>query len=66
MFSRTTIANISAYFKCIVSYCCSPENETWKQEISEKKIANCSPYFTALQYITNLETERSYKTMANL
>ena len=27
----TKIANISAYFKCIVSYCCSRENKTWKQ-----------------------------------
>ena len=25
------IANMSAHFKCIVSYCCSCENETWKQ-----------------------------------
>ena len=31
IFSWTTIANISAYFKCFVSYCCSRENETWRQ-----------------------------------
>ena len=31
IFSWTTIANISAYFQCIVSYCCSSENETWKE-----------------------------------
>ena len=30
-FSLTTIGNISASFKCIVSYCCSRENETWKR-----------------------------------
>ena len=24
-------------------------------------LRNCSPYFTALQYINNLETKRSYK-----
>ena len=30
IFSWTTIANISAYFKSIVSYCSSHENETWK------------------------------------
>ena len=27
---------------------------------------NCSPYFTALQYINNLETKRSYKRKVNL
>ena len=26
----------------------------------------CSPYFTALQYISNLETKRSYKRKVNL
>ena len=26
----------------------------------------CSPYFIALQYINNLETERSYKKKVNL
>ena len=25
-----------------------------------KKLTNCSPYFTALEYINNLETKRSY------
>ena len=31
-------------------------------KISDKKLlANCSPYFTTLQYINNLETQRSYK-----
>ena len=29
--SCTTIASIFAYVKCIVSYCCSRENETWRQ-----------------------------------
>ena len=29
-------------------------------------MANCSPYFTALQYINNLETQGSYKTTVNL
>ena len=31
IFSCTTMVSIFAYFKCIVSYCCSRENETWKQ-----------------------------------
>ena len=31
-----------------------------------KKVTNCSPYFTALQYIDNLETKRSYKMKVNL
>ena len=26
-----TIASVFAYFKCIASYCCSRENETWRQ-----------------------------------
>ena len=35
---------------------------TFKHKISDKKLlANCSPYFTTLQYINNLETQRSYK-----
>ena len=29
-------------------------------------LANSSPYFTALQYINNLETKRSYKRWVNL
>ena len=29
-------------------------------------LANCSPYITALQYINNLETKRSYKRKVNL
>ena len=28
---------------------------------SDKILANSSPYFTAVQYINNLETKRSYK-----
>ena len=31
-----------------------------------KILANCSPYFTALQHINNLETKRSYKRKVNL
>ena len=31
IFSCTTIANIFAHFKCTVSYCCSCENEAWRQ-----------------------------------
>ena len=31
-----------------------------------KKVMNCSPYFTALQCINNLETKRSYKAKVNL
>ena len=33
---------------------------------SDQKLANCSPYFTALQDINILETQRSYKTTVNL
>ena len=32
-----------------------------KHNISDKILANCSPYFTTLQYINNLETKKSYK-----
>ena len=39
---------------------------TSKHEISEKKISNCGPNFTALQYINNLETQRWYETTADL
>ena len=31
-----------------------------------KKVANCSRFFTALQYINNFETKRSYKRKVNL
>ena len=31
-----------------------------------KKVTNCSPYFTVLQCINNLETRRSYKRKVNL
>ena len=37
------------------------ETLTCKDKISDKILANCSPYFTTLQYINNLETKRSYK-----
>ena len=30
------------------------------------KVANCSPYFTILQVISNLETQKSYKITVNL
>ena len=61
-----TIANISTYFKCIVCYCCSRENETWRQysckhETPNKKLTNCSNYFTVLQCINNLETQGHIK-----
>ena len=36
-----------------------------KHEISDKNLANCSPYLIPLQAINNLETERSYKTTVN-
>ena len=32
---------------------------TCKDKISDKTLTNCSRYFTALQYINNLETKRS-------
>ena len=35
-------------------------------ETSDKKVANCSRYFTALQCINNHETKRSYKRKVNL
>ena len=31
---------------------------TCKHKISDKTLTNCSPYFTALQYINNLENKR--------
>ena len=39
-----------------------------KNKISDKIyiLANCSPYFTALQYFNNPETKRSYKRTVNL
>ena len=36
------------------------ERLTCKHKISDKILTNCSPYFTTLQYINNLETKRSY------
>ena len=38
------------------------ENFSCKQETSDKKLANRSPYFTAFQYINNIETQTSPKT----
>ena len=34
--------------------------------VMKKLPINCSPYFTALQCINNLETKRSYKRKVNL
>ena len=31
-----------------------------------KKVGNCSPYFTALRCINNLENKRSYQRKVNL
>ena len=42
------------------------EAVTCKHKISDKMLANSSLYFTALQYINNLETKRSYKRRVNL
>ena len=42
------------------------ERLTFVNKISAKILANCSPYFTALQYINYLETKRSYKGKVNL
>ena len=42
------------------------EAHTCKHTISAKILANCTPYFTALQYINNLETKSSYKRKVNL
>ena len=42
IFSCTTIASIFAYFKCIVSYCCSRENETWRQYLEQWEAFTCN------------------------
>ena len=39
---------------------------TCNDETSDKKVTNCSPYFTVLQYINKLETKRSYKRKVNV
>ena len=63
-----------AQVSLLAGYCWSHENETWRQYswimrdsrslVNTKfpiKVANCIPYFTILQVISNLETQRSYK-----
>ena len=42
------------------------ERLSCKHKILDKLLVNSSPYFTALQYINNLETKRSSKTTVNL
>ena len=42
------------------------ETHICKHKITDKILANCSPYFTALQYNKNLEIKRSYKGKVNL
>ena len=42
------------------------ERLTFVDKISAKILANCSPYFTALQYINNLETKGPYKRKVNV
>ena len=39
---------------------------TYKHEFSGTNLTNCNSYFTGLQYINNLETQRSYKTTVDL
>ena len=39
---------------------------TCNDETPDKKVMNCSPYFTALQYINNPETKRSHKRRVDL
>ena len=39
---------------------------TYKLEFSDTNLTNCNSYFTSLQYINNLETQRSYKTKVDL
>ena len=39
---------------------------TCNDKTSNKQLTNCSPYFTALQYLNNLETKKSYKRKVNL
>ena len=42
------------------------ERLTFVNKISAKILVNLSPYFTALQYINDLETKGSYKRKVNL
>ena len=35
-------------------------------KLPTKKVTNCSPYFTVLQYINNLENKMLYKKKVNL
>ena len=39
---------------------------TCKHKISDKILANWTPYLTALQYINNPESKKSYKRTVNL
>ena len=36
-------------------------NEKVSHKVSVRKLPNCWPYYTALQYVSNLETQRSLK-----
>ena len=42
------------------------EKANYYNKISDNLLANCTLYFTALQYVNNIETKRSYKTTVSL
>ena len=80
IFTWKVVTNNAVEIYKNVSYCCAGKYETWRQypwimrealtckdKFSDKILANYTLYFTApLQYINNLETERSYKMTVNL
>ena len=80
IFTWKVVTNNAVEIYKNASYCCAGKYETWRQypwimrealtckdKFSDKILANYTLYFTApLQYINNLETERSYKMTVNL
>ena len=80
IFTWKVVTNNAAEIYKNASYCCAGKYETWRQypwimrealtckdKFSDKILANYTLYLTApLQYINNLETERSYKMTVNL
>ena len=80
IFTWKVVTNNAVEIYKNASYCCAGKYETWRQypwimrealtckdKFSDKILANYTLYFTApLQYINNLETERSYKMTFNL
>ena len=80
IFTWKVVTNNAVEIYKNASYCCAGKYETWRQypwimreaftckdKFSDKILANYTLYLTApLQYINNLETERSYKMTVNL